>query len=167
MNYRKTVRRLVFLSLFAMGGITIQAQSVTKEFKETSLSNVLKEVEKQTGFSIMYNNEDLSGSSTVTRTFKKASIEEVLKVVLPQNLDFNLQDKMIVIYKKDGQQTQQKQVKQVTGRVVDDLGEPIIGVSVLEKGTSNGVITDMDGNYNISVSQDATIVFSYIGSIVR
>lgn len=50
MNYRKTVRRLVFLSLFAMGGITIQAQSVTKEFKETSLSNVLKEVEKQTGF---------------------------------------------------------------------------------------------------------------------
>lgn len=167
MNYRKTVRRLVFLSLFAMGGITIQAQSVTKEFKETSLSNVLKEVEKQTGFSIMYNNEDLSGSSTVTRTFKKASIEEVLKVVLPQNLDFNLQDKMIVIYKKDGQQTQQKQVKQVTGRVVDDLGEPIIGVSVLEKGTSNGVITDMDGNYNISVSQDATIVFSYIGYITQ
>lgn len=50
MNYRKTVRRLALLSLFAMGGLTIQAQSVTKEFKATPLNSVLKEVEKQTGF---------------------------------------------------------------------------------------------------------------------
>lgn len=110
MNYRKTVRRLVFLSLFAMGGITIQAQSVTKEFKETPLSGVLKEVEKQTGFSIMYNNDDLSGSRAVTRTFEDASIEEVLKAVLPKNLEFKLQNKMIVISRKGSQGTQQKQV---------------------------------------------------------
>lgn len=90
MNYRKTIRRLVFLSLFAMGGFTIQAQSVTKVFKETPLSGVLKEVEKQTGFSIMYNNDDLSGSRAVTRTFEDASIEEVLKAVLPKELEFKL-----------------------------------------------------------------------------
>lgn len=124
MNYRKTIRRLVFLSLFAMGGITIQAQSVTKEFKETPLSGVLKEVEKQTGFSIMYNNDDLSGSRAVTRTFEDASIEEVLKAILPKNLEFRLQDKMIVIFKKGSQGTQQKPTKKVSGIIVDAAGEP-------------------------------------------
>lgn len=164
MNYRKTVRRLVFLSLFAMGGITIQAQSVTKEFKETPLSGVLKEVEKQTGFSIMYNNDDLSGSRAVTRTFEDASIEEVLKAVLPKNLEFKLQDKMIVIFKKGSQGTQQKQVKRVSGVIIDAAGEPIIGANVLVKGTTNGVITDIDGNYALeNVPADAVITISYIG----
>lgn len=164
MNYRKTIRRLVFLSLFAMGGITIQAQSVTKEFKETPLSGVLKEVEKQTGFSIMYNNDDLSGSRAVTRTFEDASIEEVLKAVLPKNLEFKLQDKMIVIFKKGSQGTQQKQVKKVTGVIIDAAGEPVIGANVLVKGTTNGVITDMDGNYTLNdVPADAVISISYIG----
>lgn len=164
MNYRKTVRRLVFLSLFAMGGITIQAQSVTKEFKETPLSGVLKEVEKQTGFSIMYNNDDLSGSRAVTRTFEEASIEEVLKAVLPKNLEFKLQNKMIVISRKGSQGTQQKQVRKVTGVIIDAAGEPVIGANVLVKGTTNGVITDIDGNYTLNdVPADAIISISYIG----
>lgn len=164
MNYRKTIRRLVFLSLFAMGGITIQAQSVTKEFKETPLSGVLKEVEKQTGFSIMYNNDDLSGSRAVTRTFEDASIEEVLKAVLPKELEFKLQNKMIVISRKGCQGTQQKQVRKVTGVIIDAAGEPVIGANVLVKGTTNGVITDIDGNYTLNdVPADAVISISYIG----
>lgn len=51
----------------------------------------------------------------------------------------------------------------VTGKVVDIMGEPMIGVSILEKGTNNGVITDIDGNYSLSVNKGSTIVFSYIG----
>lgn len=49
----------------------------------------------------------------------------------------------------------------VSGRITDELNEPMIGVSVLEKGTTNGVITDLDGNYTLSVNEGATIVFSY------
>ena len=51
----------------------------------------------------------------------------------------------------------QNQVK-VTGKVTDDLGESMIGVSILEKGTTNGVVTDIDGNYTLSVNQGATLV---------
>lgn len=58
----------------------------------------------------------------------------------------------------------QAQVK-VTGRVIDTMGEPMIGVSILEKGTTNGVISDLDGNYILSVGEGATIVYSYIGYI--
>lgn len=46
----------------------------------------------------------------------------------------------------------------VSGRITDELNEPMIGVSVLEKGTTNGVITDLDGNYTLSVNEGATIV---------
>ena len=49
----------------------------------------------------------------------------------------------------------------ISGRITDDLGEPMIGVSVLEKGTSNGVITNMEGNYSLKVKQGAVIVYSY------
>ncbi len=55
------------------------------------------------------------------------------------------------------------QTIQVTGKVVDNLGETMIGVSVLEKGTTNGNITDLEGNFSVTVSQGATLVFSYVG----
>lgn len=56
------------------------------------------------------------------------------------------------------------QQQTVTGTVVDDLGQPLIGVSILEKGTTNGVITDMDGNFSLKLTSDnPTLVFSYIG----
>ncbi|RNC66424.1 TonB-dependent receptor [Proteiniphilum sp. X52] len=53
----------------------------------------------------------------------------------------------------------------VRGKIVDDQNEPMIGVSVLEKGTSNGVTTDLDGNYQLSARQGSTLVFSYIGYV--
>jgi iron complex outermembrane receptor protein len=51
----------------------------------------------------------------------------------------------------------------VTGTVTDNSGNPLIGVNISEKGTTNGVVTDFDGKYSISVPGDATLVFSYVG----
>ena len=61
----------------------------------------------------------------------------------------------------------QAQTVKVTGKVTDNLNEPMIGVSIVEKGTTNGCITDIDGNYTLNVSQGATIVYSYIGYITQ
>ena len=55
----------------------------------------------------------------------------------------------------------------VSGRITDDLKEPMIGVSIVEKGTTNGVMSDLDGNYSLSVKQGATVVFSYIGYVTQ
>lgn len=55
----------------------------------------------------------------------------------------------------------------ITGQIVDETNQPMIGVSVLEKGTTNGVITDLDGNYTLTVQSGATIVYSYIGYITQ
>ena len=59
----------------------------------------------------------------------------------------------------------QAQTVKVNGRVTDDLNEPMIGVSIVEKGTANGCITDIDGNYTLNVKQGATLVYSYIGYV--
>ena len=159
MDHRKTIRRLVLLSLLVLGSLAIQAQTVTKEFKSTPLRSVLEEVEKQTGFSIVYDNDDLDNSRKVTRSFEDASIEEVLSSVLPDNLEFHLQNKMIIISKKN--EPGQQQTKTVSGRVVDAQGEPVIGANVVVKGTANGVITDMDGHYKLNnVPVDAVILIS-------
>ena len=60
----------------------------------------------------------------------------------------------------------QNQVR-VTGKVIDNLGEPMIGVSILEKGTSNGVVTDIDGNYSLNAQRGGTLVFSYVGYVTQ
>ena len=56
---------------------------------------------------------------------------------------------------------------EVTGRVIDAAGESMIGVSILEKGTTNGVVTDLEGNYSLRVRRGATLVFSYVGYITQ
>lgn len=54
----------------------------------------------------------------------------------------------------------------VKGIVKDNFGEPVIGANVTEKGTTNGMITDLDGNFSLTVQKNATLVISYIGSLV-
>lgn len=60
----------------------------------------------------------------------------------------------------------QSQVR-VTGKVIDNYGEPMIGVSILEKGTTNGVVTDIDGNYTLNATKGGTLVFSYVGYVTQ
>ena len=100
----------------------------------------------------------------ITATFKNASLDEVLNKVLDKDLTYKLQNKMIVILKKTQKPHDGSTKKNIKGTVVDDKGEPIIGASVVVKGTSTGIITDLDGNYTINeVSEDAWISVSYIG----
>lgn len=61
----------------------------------------------------------------------------------------------------------QAQTVKVTGKVIDDLSEPMIGVNVVEKGTTNGCLTDIDGNYTLTVTKGSTLVYSYIGYITE
>lgn len=56
-----------------------------------------------------------------------------------------------------------QQTRTVKGHIADDAGEPVIGASILEKGTTNGTITDIDGNFQLNVGNDAVLVISYIG----
>ena len=114
-----------------------------------------------------YDQEIVNAAPRITLKVSNVSLQDVLeRITLQTKLYFNRDNHTISVGKqKIGQDTSKDiKLRNLKGRVVDQNGEPIIGASVLVKGTANGVITDMDGNYNlINVPENALLAFSYIG----
>lgn len=164
MKEKNFYARLLCLALLCLGSTALWAQTVTCTRRNRPLKEILKEMERQTGLSVMYQTADMNEEKKVTVNFRDTPVLEAVGSLLNNDLACNLQNKMIVIYKKnDPQPRQDKQQKRITGTVSDPAGEPIIGASILEKGTTNGTITDTDGRFSLSISDPGTLVVSYIG----
>ena len=165
MNNRNKILRLLLLVILCMGGVVLNAQTINKEFKAEPLKKVLKEVEKQTGLSIIYKTDEVNENKLISGEFKNVAIEEVLSEILDKDLTYQLQNKMLIISKVNGK-AQQGTGRPITikGVVKEENGDPIIGASILVKGTSKGTITDINGAYTLEeVAPDAVLQFSYIG----
>lgn len=165
MRSNKNKTRVITFLLLLLISIGINAQQITKVFKNQTLKEVLKEVEKQTGLSVIYKNDDFDVNKRITATFNDASVTEVMNKVLDRNLDYELQSNILIISKKPTQSVQQvNQTKTITGKVVDNQGDPVIGATVAVKGTGKGTVTDYDGNFKLEgVSNSDVITISYIG----
>lgn len=164
--YRKHVGRALILALMLSGATSMNAQRITRQFKNVPLKTVLAEVEKELQYSIIYKKDEVNERKQITRDFKDASLEEILSVILDKELTYSVQGKMIIISKKvEGTVSSPRQQKQiiVKGVVKDEKGEPIVGANVVEKGTSNGTITDMDGNFSLSIFEGSQLSITYIG----
>lgn len=165
MNNRSSMKHLcLVLALCSLGlASSVQAQVVSKTFEEKPLKTVLKEIEKQSGLSIIYSVKEVDENKLVSGNFKDVQVLDVLKQILDPSLEVQLQNKMIVIKKKEGSTKGNKNVT-VEGTVIDQTGEPVIGANVVVKGTTNGLLTDIDGHYSLKdVPEDAIISISYIG----
>lgn len=166
MNNRKTLLCLFLLSLFSLGALPLAAQNVTKVFKEQTMKSVLKEIENQTGLSVIYKTDEVNENKRVTATFENTPVLEAVSSLLDKSLEVTLQKKMLVISKKkmtdaDSNKTGSRTIK---GIILDDKGEPIIGATIAVEGTSQGTITNIDGEYTLSdVAAHATVTISYIG----
>lgn len=167
----KYCRKPIILILFGLFiGISSYAQTVSRVFKNTPLKTVLKEIENQTGYSIIYEKTDVNEEKSITRTFEQVPVNDVLSDVLDKSLSFSIENKMITIFLARGQGARSKATEQpaikkkISGTVVDDKGEAIIGASVTLKGnTAIGTITDVDGNFTLDVPADAVLHVSYVG----
>lgn len=163
MNNRKCFIRLFLGLSLGWGAMSLNAQTVSKTFKNEPLKTVLKEVENQTGFSVIYKTDEVNVNKRVTVSFNNTSLNDVMSKILDNGLTWSIEDKMIVISKKSQSRTDGKK-KKVSGIILDNNGEPIIGASILVKGTTLGTITDLDGRYSLdNVPENATLEISYIG----
>ena len=163
--YRKHVGRALILALMLSGATSMKAQKITRQFKNVPLKTVLAEVEKELKYSIIYKKDEVNERKQITHNFNDASLEDVLSAVLDDGLSYSVQGKMIVISKKDAAEpsvTQQKQIL-VKGVVKDENGEPVIGANVVEKGTDNGTVTGVEGDFSLRVASNAVLSISYIG----
>ena len=133
----------------------------------TTLS-IIQQIQAQSKFQFFYDDK-LSDISVEPLSLKNAAVEDVLNQVLKgKNISFKVEDNIIYLSEKKDQNNKEQQQtgkeKKISGQVVDESGEPLIGVNVLVKGTTNGVITDFDGNYALVTNEvNPVITFSYIG----
>lgn len=143
-----------------------QTAIVNVEVQNKTVGEILKEIEKQSDFDFFFDNTLIDLNRRVSVTSRNSDIFKVLeKVFKGTNVKYSVLDKKIVLTTNtDNVQTAQQTTFKVTGKVVDNTGEGVIGATVLEQGTTNGTVTDMDGNFELVVSnKEVTLEISYIG----
>ena len=152
------------------------AQKITISRHNAPVEQVLKEIKKQTGYLFFYNQEWIKQVKAVDIDVKQASIDEVLKICFyNQPVNYSIVDRTIILSKKElftpnAEIPIFKEVppKEVKGKITDNSGETLPGVSVRVKGTNTGTTTDINGNYTITVPEDNSIlVFTYIGYVTK
>ena len=162
----KGIRFVLFLFMvviqataFAQGGmkITIQKENIT-------VIEALKEVEKQSKLSVGYNDSQLIDKPAINLNLKNVDLEKALSIILKgTGFTYGIKRNYINIIPQP--KTGAVVIKQVTGRVVDEKNEPLIGVNIRVEGTDDGTVTDLEGKYVIKASIGSILSFTYIGYI--
>lgn len=144
-----------------------QSTALTLQLNNTPIEDVLNRIEEQTEFRFLYNKKIVNVERKVNVIVDGKSIMEVLDNIFKNSgISYTISDRQIVLNKKESL-TSAQQSNRVTGVVTDEYGDPIIGANVIEKGTTNGIITDLDGKFTINVNPGAVLQFSYIGYMTR
>ena len=162
----KLFRALLILLLIAVP-VRWAAAQLTLSTPRTTLGTVIKQIQSQSKYQFFYNDK-LSTVTVEPLKVKDASLEQVLNTLLKnKDISYKIEENIIYLSEKENSDSLQQQSgkeRTITGQVVDAKGEPLIGVSILVKGTTDGAITDLDGNYKIvTKSNNPVIVYSYIG----
>lgn len=145
--------------------LTLFSQNISLNISQTTVKKVMEALKEEYGYSFVFESGDVNTQKIISVKIQEQSIDEAVKQILQsQDLSYEIKNKSIIIQKKSTEkQTPDPQKKKVTGTVADTNGEPIIGANIVEQGTTNGIITDVDGNFSLEVSDKATLVVSYIG----
>ena len=165
------VMRLFILFLF--GSISMlqametyaQNARISLHAEEETVGNILKQIEESSDFDFFYNNNHVDLNRRVSISTQDSDIFAILAAVFAgTNVRYTVLDKKIILSTKLDAQQHPQQGQVVRGNVVDGNGEPVIGASILVKGTTIGVITDIDGNFILSnVPADAILEISFVG----
>ena len=149
--------------------VALNAQTVTKAFRSVPLKTVLEEVERQTGYSILFENEDVDVSRPVTATFKDATLQTVLDTVLDKSLRYTVKGggELVTISRRSpvSAPTAPNGEMTVAGTVISSAdNQPIVGANIYVEGTNVGTTTDAGGNYKLTVPASAkTVTVSFLG----
>ena len=163
----QTAKGRSFLLFFCL--LMIQAPSfaqnsakITIQKKNISIIEALKEVEKQSDYSVGYNDSQLRNKPVLNLDLKAVALENALAQILRgSGFTYQFKDKYIMIIPDN--KPKGIPAKKVSGIVIDENNEPLIGVNIKVEGSSEGAITDIDGNFNIMAPQGSTLSFTYVG----
>lgn len=156
---------LLFVLIFSLHAVNSSSQNtrITVRANNTSLKEVLNTIEKQTDYLFVYNT-NVNTNQNVGVNAVDQPVNQVLDNLFKQiGLSYVKEGSYIVVSAVAGKTSTNQQKKRVQGTVTDTNGEPIIGANVVEKGTTNGTITDLDGKFSLEITPGASLQVSYIG----
>ncbi len=163
------IMKITILLLFTLLQVSAASYSqdtvLTIQMSNTTLKDVLYEIENKTDFTFMYNDSKIDVNQYVNVDFKEKKLGQILDDLFSDSqVDYKIIKNQIILTNESGDENIFQQTKTVTGIITDDDGEPMPGVTVLIKGTTNGTISDIDGNYTIrNVKETDVLVFSFVG----
>ncbi|KOH42781.1 TonB-dependent receptor [Sunxiuqinia dokdonensis] len=159
----KFILLLLLLTVHSFGSVYSQSTKLSVDLHNVTTVQILEAIESQTEFKFLYNDDLLDANKYHNIKYKNKTVEEILDEILAGtgNSYSIMANRLIVITPSD---SPVQQAGTITGVVSSKSGELLPGVSVIEKGTTNGTVTDLDGQYSLRVSSsDAVLVFSFIG----
>ncbi|MGE0590674.1 MAG: SusC/RagA family TonB-linked outer membrane protein, partial [Cyclobacteriaceae bacterium] len=144
---------------------------LTIQMKQATLEEVLTRIEGQSKFRFLYRSDNLKGLPKVDLDVDNSPVEKVLdQILLPNGLTYEISNETVVIRKRPAEKAQAVVTPaeiRVSGKVIDESNVGLPGVNILERGTTNGTITDIDGNYAITVQDNSVLVFSFVGYLTQ
>lgn len=151
----------LFLTLFS---VNVNAQ-ITINVQNQSLKEILKLIETKSEYRFFYN-EGLKALDKITSIdVKNSTIENTISILFANtNISYKLEkNNLVVLFAKITPNENQKESKKINGLVTDEKGEPIIGASVVLKGSNTGTITKIDGTFSLEIPEQSEITISYVG----
>ncbi|MGA1978727.1 MAG: carboxypeptidase-like regulatory domain-containing protein, partial [Bacteroidales bacterium] len=149
-----------------------QVAKVSLDMENKSLAQVMDKIESQTEFYFIFNQKQVD----VDRVVSVQANNELITKILPElfkgtNVNYLIIDRKILLTTDPidnsllaAASVTEPQQKQITGTVTDEKGNPLLGVTIIVKGTTQGTLTDATGKYTIgNVTPNATLVFSFVG----
>ena len=162
---------LAFISVFSLNAKDVHSQNARVTLSQTNspLEVIINEIETQTDYLFIVNSS-IDTNKRVSIKVKNAPVHNVLNQLLKgTNISYSTEGSYIILSQNKSQTDKDEPMQEVkeviiTGKIIDALGEPLIGVNVVLKGSTAGTISDIDGNYSLKVPEGkGEIQFSYIG----
>lgn len=165
------VMKLFILCLFCSIGMVQAVESyaqnarISLKVEEETVADVLKEIEETSEFDFFYNNTQIDLNRRVSVSAQNSDIFTILEDMFAgTEVRYTVLDKKIILSTELADEQQQQQPGNVVkGQVVDATGLPVIGATVKEVGTNNGIVTDIDGNFSLTVQAGASLEISFVG----
>ena len=165
----RIMRLTVFFLLFIVFetyslNVRSQNQKVTMNKGTATLSDIIRQIEKQTDYLFIYNEHEIALDKRIAVSTRETTVAEILNRVLQgTGFSYTMEGNHIILVKNMEKMKNVTPGRKITGTVKDDLGEVIVGCNVAVKGEKIGAITDMDGRYTIEVPDNSILVFSFLG----
>lgn len=173
----KQIFRIMRISTFLLmvcvfcsyaGNAHSQNAKVSIRMNNVKLDKILNEIENQTDYLFIYNNQVDINKITSVKVKNKAVAQVLDRILSGTGINYELEGTHIILTTEAIKDLHaQQQAKTVTGTVTDVSGEPIIGANIRIKGTTTGTITDIDGNFSIEAEPQSVIEVSYIGYLTQ